>query len=148
MVRDLGKGRITAGEAGELLDAARRARVNAYAPYSGFPVGAALLDSEGRVHIGVNVENASFGLSTCAERSAVCRAFGDGARQFRAIAVVGPEDDVSCMPCGSCRQVLLEVGAELDVVVAGPGGGPRVMPLSELLPEPFVRSRLGGGGDG
>jgi cytidine deaminase len=125
-----------------LLEAARSARRNAYAPYSGFPVGAALLDEEGRIHPGVNVENASYGLGTCAERSAVARAMGEGARSFRAIAVVGPENDVACTPCGSCRQILHEFAPHLEVVVASDGGAARVIPLSALLPEAFGRMRL------
>ena len=119
-----------------LLEAARAARRNAYAPYSGFTVGAALLDESGRVHCGVNVENVSYGLSTCAERSAVACAVTSGARAFRAIAVSGPRDDEPCMPCGSCRQILTEFAPELVVVVAAPAGV-RTIPLRELLPDAF-----------
>ena len=130
------------GAAEQLLDAARRARANAYAPYSNFPVGAALLADDGRVFTGVNVENASYGLTTCAERTAVTKAVSEGARGFRAIAVVGPEDDVACPPCGSCRQILYEVGPELVVVMPGEGGEPITTPLAELLPGAFGSARL------
>lgn len=123
--------------AANLLDRARGVRRNAYAPYSGFSVGAALLDEEGVVHTGVNVENVSYSLSTCAERSAVTRAVGNGARRVRAIAVAGPDDDIACMPCGSCRQILHEFGVDLVVIVAASDGGPRMIPLSDLLPEAF-----------
>jgi cytidine deaminase len=128
---------LSPARARELLDAARAARRNAYAPYSRFPVGAALLDEQGRVFTGVNVENASYGLATCAERSAVSRAIGEGARSIQAVAVVGPGDDVACAPCGSCRQILYEFGPDLIVVMAGAEGEPQLYPLSQLLPEAF-----------
>ena len=128
-----------------LLDAARRARANAYAPYSHFHVGAALLADDGRVFTGVNVENASYGLTTCAERTAMTRAVADGARAFRAIAVVGPEDDVPCPPCGSCRQILHELGPDMTVVMADEGGRTREMSLRELLPGAFGSERLAEG---
>jgi cytidine deaminase len=139
-----GSGQVTLeeGDAARLLDAARAARANAYAPYSGFPVGAALLAADGRVFTGVNVENASYGLTTCAERSAVARAVSEGARDFRAIAVVGPEDDVACPPCGSCRQILYELGREMTVVTAGDGSRPLRTTLAELLPGAFGGERL------
>lgn len=120
-----------------LLERASAARTHAYAPYSGFPVGAALLTDDGRIFTGVNVENASYGLATCAERGAAAAAIASGARDFAAIAVAGPDDDVPCPPCGSCRQILHEIGPELLVVTAGGGGEPRVTPLAALLPEAF-----------
>jgi cytidine deaminase len=131
-------------EAAELLEAARRVRARAYAPYSGFAVGAALLDAEGRVHTGVNLENASYPLGMCAERNAVARAIGEGSRSFRAIAIAGPDDGVACMPCGGCRQVLFEMAADLVVVVAGEPGAARTIPLRTLLPEAFDSDILGG----
>src|SRR5687767_4372971 len=123
-------------EARVLLDAARAARRNAYAPYSDFPVGAALLDNEGRIFTGVNVENASYGLTTCAERAAIAKAISEGARSFRAIAVAGPTDE-PCPPCGSCRQILHEFAPHLQVVISEAAGEPRILPLSVLLPEAF-----------
>lgn len=138
-----GSAPLSADEARDLLRRAVAARAHAYAPYSGFPVGAALLADDGAVYTGVNVENASYGLTTCAERTAVTKAFSEGARDFRAIAVVGPEDDVACTPCGSCRQVLHEAGPDLLVVMPGGDGAPRVTPLRELLPGAFGRERLG-----
>ena len=131
------------GTAEHLLQVAREARANAYAPYSNFPVGAALLAEDGRIFTGVNVENASYGLTTCAERTAVTKAISEGARAFRAIAVVGPEDDIGCPPCGSCRQILHEVAPELIVVTPGEGSEPATTGLAELLPGAFGRARLG-----
>lgn len=128
---------VSPGEAEALLEAAREVRGRAYAPYSGFGVGAALLDVEGRIHPGVNVENVSYSLSTCAERAAVVRAVGEGVRMFRAIAVAGPDDAAACMPCGSCRQILFEIAPDLEIVVAGRDGKPRVVGLAALLPEAF-----------
>jgi cytidine deaminase len=132
---------LSEGQAKTLLTAAREARRNAYAPYSEHPVGAALLDVEGRIHPGVNVENASLGLTTCAERSAVTRAVGDGIRSFVALAVVGPHDEIACMPCGSCRQILWELAPDLTVVTAE-GDEPRMISLRELLPNAFGAESL------
>ncbi|HEX8905753.1 MAG TPA: cytidine deaminase, partial [Longimicrobiaceae bacterium] len=117
----------------DLLDRAREARHNAYAPYSNFPVGAALLARDGRVFTGVNVENASYGLCNCAERVAVGKAVSEGVRDFAAIAVIGPEDDVECSPCGACRQVLFEFGPDMVLVMPN-GAGVRQYLVRELLP--------------
>lgn len=126
----------------ELLELARVARARAYAPYSRFQVGAALLDADGKVHLGANVENASYGLCTCAERSAVAAAISSGARALRRIAVVGPEGGGRCAPCGSCRQILFEFGPGMEVVLEGEGGEPEVVPLERLLPDAFGPSNL------
>lgn len=142
MTREGGAG-VATETARELLRRAVQARSNAYAPYSGFSVGAALLARDGTVHTGVNVENAAYGLTLCAERAAVVRAISDGVREFSAVAIVGPEDDVACAPCGSCRQVLHEVAPDLLVVMPGGGGDPLITPLSELLPFAFGPERLG-----
>lgn len=130
---------LPAEQAAGLMERAREARARAYAPYSGFRVGAALLDREGRIHTAANVENASYGLSTCAERAAVAVAFAEGASEFRAVAIAGPEAGTSVPPCGSCRQVLNEFGP-LIVILDGPIG-PRQLPLSSLLPEAFTYDR-------
>lgn len=133
-------------DAGMLLERASAVRANAYAPYSGFPVGAALLASDGRVYTGVNVENASYGLTTCAERSAVVSAIADGAREFVAIAIAGPglDQEAPCPPCGSCRQILHEVAPDLVVVTAG-AGGHTLTPLRDLLPMAFGGATLAPG---
>jgi cytidine deaminase len=118
-----------------LLAAAVTAREGAYAPYSGFSVGAALLTPDGRVFTGANVENGSYGLSMCAERVAIYHALSLDARVFDAVAVTGP-DGVLTMPCGACRQVLHEFGPAMDVVFAE-AGVVRVLPLTALLPYAF-----------
>ncbi|HEU0014350.1 MAG TPA: cytidine deaminase [Longimicrobium sp.] len=126
-----------------LLDRARQARRFAYAPYSRFHVGAALLADDGRVFTGCNIENASYGLTNCAERVAIGKAVSEGARSFAAIAVVGPEDDAPCSPCGACRQVLTEFGLALPVVTPdGTPGGFRVDTAGGLLPGAFVPADL------
>ncbi len=128
-------------DAASLLGMARAARERAYAPYSGFPVGVALLDSSGVVHSGANVENASYGLATCAERVAITSAVASGVRSFVALAVAGAEETGPVLPCGACRQILHELAPGIAIVVAG-DIGPRVVPLTDLLPEPFDSSVL------
>lgn len=117
----------------ELLAAARRVREKAYAPYSGFRVGAALLSRDGRVFTGVNVENASYPAGLCAERAALAAAVSAGARDFTALAVCA---DGPVTPCGFCRQALSEFG-DLDLLCAGPAGEARLYRLSQLLPDAF-----------
>lgn len=122
-----------------LIEAACEARERSYAPYSGFRVGAALLAADGRVFTGGNVENASYGLSICAERSAVFRAIAEGRRAFTAIAICA-DDPRPTFPCGACRQVLLEFAPGLTVLLAGARGlaGEVVTTtLAELLPRAF-----------
>ncbi len=118
----------------DLIAKAMEARENAHAPYSHFAVGAALLAKSGRVYTGCNVENASYGLSICAERTAVFKAVSEGERDFEALAVV---TEKGVTPCGACRQVLLEFGEGIQVIVADEAGGYRVFGLQELLPEAF-----------
>ncbi len=121
-----------------LLAAARAVRQNAHAPYSRFHVGAAVLDERGRVHTGCNVENASYGLTVCAERNAVAAAVAAGARAIKAVVVVtGVRPPAS--PCGACRQVLAEFAtAEVPVVLAPPRGpAARTFRIAELLPDAF-----------
>jgi cytidine deaminase len=122
-----------------LVEAARRVRRQAYAPYSRYQVGAAVLTGDGRVFIGCNVENSSYPLSVCAERNAVAAAIAAGARPV-AVAVVTADPPAS--PCGACRQVLFEFGPDMPVVLAGPEGAPtRVVGLAELLPDAFRLER-------
>lgn len=118
----------------ELISAAADARGRAYAPYSHFAVGAALLASDGQVYTGCNVENASYGLTICAERNAIAHAVAAGQRAFTAIAVV-TENGVT--PCGACRQVLAEFNPQLLVILADIAGNQRRYRLSELLPAAF-----------
>lgn len=119
-----------------LLADARRAAEKAYAPYSCFPVGAALLTVTGEVFAGCNVENASFSLTCCAERVAVFRAVAEGHRRFLAVAVWGP-DDRSPVPCGACLQVLAEFGTDLRLILGNRAGLVAEYRLAELMPHPF-----------
>ena len=129
--------------AASLLEQAREARAHAYAPYSHFPVGAALLAEDGRVFTGVNVENAAYGVGNCAERVAVGKAVSEGVRRFAAIAVVGPEDQAPCAPCGACRQVMHEFAPDMPVVMPGDGPeGVQVVSMRDLLPGAFDQARL------
>jgi len=120
---------------GKLISLAREVLANAYAPYSGYRVGAAILTVDGRVFRGVNVENASYGLTICAERAALSAAVAAGYRSFSVIAVAA-EGDKEPLPCGACLQVLREFGL-LRVVVAGKKEEIRSFSLDELLPYPF-----------
>jgi cytidine deaminase len=120
-----------------LLDAAREAREHAYAPYSQYLVGAAVLTDDGEIFAGANVENAAYPLSVCAERSAVQRAASEGARRLVAVAIVGSSPDGPAWPCGGCRQVLNEFSQDLLVISEGPGGLRDERELAELLPDAF-----------
>ncbi|NIP58197.1 MAG: cytidine deaminase [Gemmatimonadetes bacterium] len=129
---------------GALLERARVVRERAHAPYSGYRVGAALEADDGTVYVGCNVENASYGLTICAERSATAAAVADGRRRFHRIALVsdGPEP---IPPCGACRQVLAEFEPDLEIV--SEAGEERVRwTLGELLPRAFRLSRKAGDG--
>jgi cytidine deaminase len=123
-----------------LIDAARAAQARAYAPYSKFRVGAALQSQDGGIFAGCNVENASFGLTICAERAAICAAVSAGATRFRR-AVVVSDVDPPAAPCGACRQVLAEFGLDLPIEGVGPQ---RTVTwrLSELLPVAFGPEQL------
>jgi cytidine deaminase len=136
---------VTRPSAGELVAAARAARERAYAPYSGFRVGAALLTDQGDVITAANVENASYGLAICAERAAVVAAVAAGNRRFEAIAVAGNGPD-PVTPCGACRQVLREFprGPDLEVLCAGEHGDALLTTtLGSLLPDSFGPDSLG-----
>jgi len=127
---------LTPAERDALVAAATAARERAVAPYSGFHVGAALLASDGRVFGGCNVEAASYGLTCCAERTAVFKAVSEGARSFRAVAVVtGAEEPTS--PCGACRQVLWDQCRDIAVVMATTDGKLEETTLATLLPRAF-----------
>ena len=123
-----------------LVSAARAAQQQAYAPYSRFRVGAALEADDGRIFAGCNVENASYGLTICAERAAICAAVAAGARQFRRVLVVS-DSDPPAAPCGACRQVLAEFGSELPVMALGPSGTAS-WTMAQLLPAAFSKDQL------
>ena len=125
----------------ELLKLAAEARENAYAPYSGFQVGAALLASNGKVFTGCNVENASYGLSNCAERTAVFKSVSEGIREFTAIAISVPGGG---SPCGACRQVLNEFSPNITIYFCDENGHlVRETNLQALLPDAFGPQNLG-----
>ncbi len=119
----------------DLLGLAQEARRRAYAPYSGFKVGAALVDTRGKVFTGCNVENASYGLTICAERVAVTKAISEGSQQFSRLLITGGEEIIT--PCGACRQVLAEFAPHLVVICASDSGMMIQYDLEELLPQGF-----------
>jgi cytidine deaminase len=124
----------------KLIDAARAAQRRAYAPYSNFHVGAALESEDGTIYTGCNVENASYGLTICAERAAICAAVTAGARKFRR-AVVVSDIDPPAAPCGACRQVLAEFARDLRIDGVGPGGTVS-WTIAQLLPAAFGKEQL------
>jgi cytidine deaminase len=123
----------------ELVALATEARQQAYAPYSHYAVGAALLTASGKVYTGCNVENASYGMAICAERTAVVKAVSEGERDFTAIAVVTENGGT---PCGACRQVLSEFGPDMRVLVADASGNYCVYRMTDLLPASFGPAQL------
>jgi cytidine deaminase len=124
-----------------LIEAAKQARENAHAPYSNFRVGAALRSSSGRIFGGCNVENATYGLTMCAERVAIFKAVSEGERGFRAIAVI-TDTDALTPPCGSCRQLIWEFCGDIPVSMANLKGKIEVVQMRELFPRPFDDSNL------
>jgi cytidine deaminase len=119
----------------ELIEAASGARQRAYAPYSRFQVGAALVTTTGKIYTGCNVENVSLGLTICAERSAVATAIAQGGKDFRAIAIVTTGKEPA-IPCGACRQVLAEFNPKMKILAATIDGNVEEFQLAELLPLP------------
>jgi len=124
-----------------LLAAALAARRHAFAPYSKFQVGAAIEDSAGRIHTGCNVENATYGLTVCAERVAVFKAISEGVRKFRRVAVAADTDRLT-PPCGACRQILWEFCGDIEIVLVNPRGTIETHRLKDLFPKPFDVSYL------
>jgi cytidine deaminase len=126
----------TAGIYQKLIDSATNARNNAYAPYSKFLAGSAVLAGSGNIYTGCNVENASYGLTNCAERTAIFKAISAGEKRITAIAIVAdvPEFDA---PCGACRQVIYEFGKDIDVIMSNLSGKRKVEKISKLLPYAF-----------
>ena len=124
-----------------LIEAALRARENAHAPFSKFKVGAAIEDKQGRIYTGCNVENATYGLTICAERVAVFKAISEGARGLGRVAVAA-DTDVLTPPCGACRQILWEFCGDAEVVLTNLGGKTERFHMKELFPRPFDVSFL------
>jgi cytidine deaminase len=125
-----------------LFDAAASAQAHAYAPYSRFEVGAAVMTDDGRIHAGCNVENASYGLSACAEQNAIARAVAEGGRRLAAVAIVA-NTATPCPPCGRCRQMIAEfAGPETPVRSRTPGGEEARYTAGGLLPHSFGREFL------
>lgn len=125
-----------------LIEAAKLARENAYCPYSGFKVGAALLTKDDKIFTGVNVENLVQAPGSCAERTAIVKAVSEGYREFKAIAVIANTPDV-CAPCGVCRQVILEFGTDIDVIMTNMAGTKLVITkISQLVPYSFSPADL------
>jgi cytidine deaminase len=125
----------------ELIRAALEARTHAHAPFSNFLVGAALQDESGRIFTGCNVENATYGLTICAERVAVFKAISEGARKFAAIAVAADTDALT-PPCGACRQILWEFCGDVELTLVNLAGKIETLRLKELFPRPFDASFL------
>lgn len=124
-----------------LIAAAIQTRRNAHAPFSKFLVGAAVEDAQGHVHTGCNVENATYGLTICAERLAVFKAISEGARRFKRVAVVADTEELT-PPCGACRQILWEFCGDVEIVLANLSGKTETMRLGTLFPRAFDASFL------
>lgn len=124
-------------EYSRLIEQAINAQKNAYAPYSNFKVGAAVLCKNGKVFTGCNVENSSYPVSSCAERTTICKAVSEGEKDFVAIAIVGGDLSEYCFPCGMCRQLIVEFNADMDVIVAKSTSDYKVYKASELLTHHF-----------
>ena len=124
-----------------LIEAAKQARENAHAPYSNFRVGAALRSTSGRIFAGCNVENATYGLTMCAERVAIFKAVSEGERGFSAIAVV-TDTEVLTPPCGACRQLIWEFCGDIPVSMTNLNGKMEVIQMRDLFPRPFDDSNL------
>ena len=132
---------MSSGSTDSLVEAALRARQNAHAPFSNFKVGAAVEDESGRIFTGCNVENATYGLTVCAERVAIFKAVSEGARKFTRVAVAADTDNLT-PPCGACRQILWEFCGDVEIVLANPRGKSETLRLGALFPRAFDASFL------
>lgn len=126
-----------------LVEEARKARTHAYSPYSGVKIGAAVLTSDGRIFTGANIENSSYGLSCCAERTAIFKAVSEGAKRIVALAVVGKSEGFT-RPCGACRQVMVEFNPRMRVLRRGTDGFAEDVTAESLLPKHFNPPELSG----
>lgn len=128
----------------ELIKKADEVKQNAYAPYSHFRVGAALLTQSGKIYTGCNVENASYSPTICAESSAIVKAVSEGEQEYIAIAIISDSEDYTS-PCGVCRQRIFEFGSDIEVIMANKNGEYKTYKISELLPEGFNKDSLSKG---
>jgi cytidine deaminase len=119
-----------------LVEFAKRAKRRAYAPYSNFRVGAAIRTKSGKIYTGCNIESSSYGLTICAERTAIFKAISEGEKNFVAVAVVS-DDSTFCPPCGACRQVLMDLAPQIEFVLVDKKGKEIVVPINHLFPLPF-----------
>jgi cytidine deaminase len=124
-----------------LITAALKVRENAHAPFSKFRVGAAVEDDAGNIFTGCNVENATYGLTVCAERVAIFKAISEGARRFKRVAVAADTEELT-PPCGACRQILWEFCGDVEIVLANPRGKTEILRLGALFPRAFDASFL------
>ena len=125
----------------DLIEAAKKARENAFAPFSNFKVGAALETADGKVYAGCNIENASYGLTVCAERVAIWKALSEGERAFSQIVVAADTDELT-PPCGACRQIIWEFCGDIPVTLTNLRDKSETVKMSELLPRAFGREFL------
>ena len=125
----------------KLIAEARKAKKNSHAPYSNFHVGAALLTASGKIFTGSNIENSSFSLTICAERTAFFKAYSEGSRRFKAVAIVSDSADF-IPPCGACRQVMMDLAGNIDIIITNGNGDIIVEKLSTLLPMAFDQHYL------
>lgn len=125
----------------KLVKQAQAARKRSHSPYSRFRVGAALLTKKGKVYTGCNIEVSSFGLTICAERTAIFKAISEGEKRFAAIAIATDEDSFTA-PCGACRQVLMDLAGNIDFVMSKKNGEVQVMKMIDLIPFPFAPKNL------
>jgi cytidine deaminase len=125
----------------ELIQAARKAKKNSHSPYSKFRVGAALLTKSGKIYTGCNIENSSYSLTVCAERTALFKAVSEGEKKFLAMVIsTDVKDFIS--PCGACRQVISDLAGDIDIVLTNGVGKTKIMRMKELLPHPFTPKNL------
>ena len=135
-------GKLTRNERSRLIEVANLAKTNAYAPYSQFRVGTALLTEDFTFFAGCNVENSSYGLTICAERNAVFKAVCAGQTKYKAIAIVS-DDKNFITPCGACRQVLSEFAPDIELILTNAKGETKAIPLSKIFPNPPDLKKLG-----
>lgn len=126
----------------ELIKKAIEAKQNSYSPYSHYKVGAALLTKEGKVYLGTNVENCGYTPTNCAERSAFFSAISNGERNFSKIAIVGDSKDAIAYPCGVCRQVIVELAPDIEIICAKDEKNYEILSIKDLLPHAFTPNDL------